>query len=690
MFTIGRRLCAGLLFLALSTHTVLAAPSGAAALGPAHPPAITWNLAPDQIAVNCKARIAQFDASVKRIMAAKGARTFANTLLPLENAESDLNDRLVAEGFLFNMSTSKPVRDASEKCNTDQSNYFAAFSARPDVYKALADVQKSGTAKTVFDKKLLSIYLTSFVRSGAALDAAKRKEFIKLSGDLTDLGNKFSENLNNDASTITITPAQAANLPPSFVAKLKKSGADFIVDVNESTATTFLNNQKDASARKTYYLAYNNRASGNVAILEQAIGVRDRLAHLLGFQTWAAYVLADRMAQSPERVLKFEEDLDAKLLPQAGADLATLAALKAQDTGDATAKIEAWDVGYYNNALHKTKYSVDNEAIRQYFPVNIVIDRIMNLYHKILGVSFVKVQNPNTWNKDDVVSYNVFDTKTGKFVGTTYFDFFPRPGKFGHFANFPLIAARRLANGTMQPPVTAILGNWPRPAPGAPALLTHDDVVTFFHEFGHNLAALLSTAPYETLSGGFRQDFVEAPSQMLENFMWQPSVLKEVSANVTTGAPLPDDLINKIIAARYVNEAYATVGQIKLGLVDMTYHTSGPTVDTTAVWDEISKKYTPLAMAPGIHPQASFGHLFGYDAGYYSYLWALVYAQDMFTAFQKGGLENPAVGARYRKDILEPARTFEPDVEVQRFLGRPMNADAFYKQFVTSGTASVP
>ena len=218
----------------------------------------------------------------------------------------------------------------------------------------------------------------------------------------------------------------------------------------------------------------------------------------------------------------------------------------------------------------------------------------MNLYHTILGVTFVKVADPKAW-APDVISYNVFDTKSGRFIGTTYFDLFPRPGKFSHFANWPLVPARRLADGTYRPPVTAILGNWPRPAPGAPALLSHQDVITFFHEFGHNLAALLATAPYETLSAGFRQDFVEAPSQMLENFMWEPAILKEVSSNVTTGAPLPDDLIAKMVAARYVDEAYFTLGQIKLGMVDMAYHSTGPHVDTTAVWGQISSEYTPLA-----------------------------------------------------------------------------------------------
>ena len=663
--------------------------AAAAPLAPAHPTQIDWNLSAAQIASSCKTQIGDFGSAVKRIMAYKGKRTFDNTLLPLENAESDINDNLAAQGMLFFVATDKGVRDASQQCNVDEGNYFAAFGARPDVYQALVAVQRSGTAKTVADKKLLQMYLVSFRRSGAGLSAANRAEFVKLSDQLNVLGAKFASNLNNDASTISITSEQFKSLPATFSAALKKnSDGSYTVPVNESTVGPFMENETDPAARKAYYYAYNNRALPNVGILESAIAVRDRLAHLLGYPSWAAYQLADRMAQTPQRVLTFEKQLDLKLLPQARKDLATLAALKAKDTGSSAA-IEPWDTGYYYNQLVKTKYSLDNEEVRQYFPVDVVVDRIMNLYHKLLGVTFVKTSNAGTWNTQDVISYNVFDTKTGKFIGSTDFDFFPRPGKFSHFANFPFLPARRMPNGTMRPPVATILGNWPRPAPGKPALLAHDDVVTFFHEFGHNLAALLATAPYETLSNGFRQDFIEAPSQMLENFMWQPAILKEISSNVTTGKPLPDDLIQKIVASRYVDYARGTVGQIELGMIDMTYHSSGPHVNTTAVWSQIDNTYGVLPMAPGIHPQASFGHLFGYDAGYYSYLWALVYAQDMFTAFQKGGLENPQVGMRYRKDILEPARTLEPDVEVRNFLGRPMSPAAFYQQFVTPPSPAV-
>ncbi|HEV3154066.1 MAG TPA: M3 family metallopeptidase [Candidatus Baltobacteraceae bacterium] len=651
--------------------------------------AVNWNLTSGQIATNCKNEIARLDAAVTRLAALKGPRSFGNTLLPLENAQSDLNDRTVAEGFLFDVSTDKTVRDASNQCNIDQGNYFARLYARPDVYQDLVAVKRSGTAKTVADRKLLEIYLSAFRRSGAALNAPARAEFVRLSDDLNQLGSTFAQNLNNDASTVDITAQQAQSLPPALVATLKKHGDGYTIDVNESTVTPFLNNEADPAARRTYYVAYFNRALPNVAVLEKAIAVRDRLAHLLGYDSWAAYQLADRMAQTPQRVFAFEKQLDAQLLPRSRDELATLGRLAPASANVAGDPMQPWDIPYYTNRLIKTQYAVDQDAVSQYFPVPVVVDRIMNLYHKILGVSFVKVAKPNSWNDADVISYDVYDTKSRRFLGTTLFDFFPRPGKFTHFANFPIVPGRRMADGTYRPAMAAILGNWPRPAAGAPALLSHQDVVTFFHEFGHNLAALLATAPYETLSNGFRQDFIEAPSQMLENFMWQPSILKEISSNVKTGEPLPDDLIAKIVQSRFVNQAYFTTGQIRLGMVDMTYHTSGPKVDTTAVWDGITREYMATAMAPGTHPQASFGHLFGYDAGYYSYLWALVYAQDMFTAFQRGGLENPAVGMRYRKTILEPARTYEPDVEVRNFLGRPMNPKAFYDQILSTPQAPV-
>ncbi len=658
----------------------IAAPAQSPA--PEQPTHVDWNVTPQQITAACSAAIAKAKERVNALLADKGPKTFSTIVLPLENLTADLNDSTLPDWFAFEVSTSKDARDASLKCNNDESAFLTSLGASPQLYQAVAKAKKSNTATNVYQRKLTDMWLDAFKRSGAGLAQARRMEFVKLSNQLTDLQNKFQQNLGNDETTITITAAQASSLPADFVAGLKKSGSAYVVPVNESTVTAFNDNERDESARKAYYFAYNNRAaSQNTQLLEAAIGVRDRLAHLQGYQTWAAFQLSDRMAKSPDRVMKFLDSLDARLLPKAKDEVERLRQLKAKDTGNPNAVLERWDFAYYDNMLRKTQYAVDQNEIRQYFPVQHTIDAVLNVYHTLLGVDFKQVVPSDAWNPD-VIEYQVSDTKSGRLLGTTYFDLYPRPGKYDHFANFPLLPVRKNADGSYRAPISAIIGNWPKPAPGHPALLSHDDVVTFFHEFGHNMAALLGTAPYETLSSGFVTDFVEAPSQMLENFVWQPSILKQISSNWKTGQPLPDNLIDALVRSRYVDDAYDYTGQIFYSEIDMAYHSSGPHVDTTALWDKLETQLMPLPAVEGIHPQAAFGHLMsGYDAGYYGYLWSKVYAQDLFTAFQQGGLENPAVGMRYRTDILEPARTYDPDVEVQRFLGRPMSPNAFYQEF---------
>lgn len=666
-----------LAFLAMAIAVMgLARPAAAAT-----PDGINWSMNAAAIHSSCDAAIAKLHTRLAAIVHAHGKRTFANTILAFEDATADLNDTTVAQTFLLQVSPDKSVRDAALACVTAEQDVYAVLSADPQLYRAMSDAATSNTAKSVYDRKLVDLTLIGFKRSGAALTPAKRKEFVALENELTDLQNHYQQNLAEDHTTITITQKQTDGIPADMLAGYKRAAnGDYIVPVNESTGS-FSSYAANDDARKLYYMAYNTRqAKANTALLERAIAVRDRLAHLLGYETWADYQLADRMAQSPARVDKFMMSLDRTIMPKAQADIEELRALKAAETHNPNAELHQWDVGRYMHQLNKTKYSVDSNAIRQYFPVQHTIDAVLRIYHTLLGVDFTPVTPAAAW-APDVFEYRVNDTMTGKLLGYTYFDLYPRAGKYDHFANFPIVPVRKTGDAS-RAPISAIVGNWPKPSAGHPALLSHDDVVTFFHEFGHNMAALLTTAPYETLSSGFRQDFVEAPSQMLENFVWQPSVLKEISSNVTTGQPLPDDLIAKMEAARYVDYAYDTTRQIMLSLVDMRYHSMGPHVDTTSVWATTAKEVSPMPMYPGTAPQASFGHLMGgYDAGYYSYLWAKVYAQDMFTAFQTGGLENPQVGMRYRTTILAPARTFEPDVEVRNFLGRPMSPNAFYAEF---------
>ncbi len=655
--------------------------SSTPAAGDALRPTIDWSTGAAGIAAACDKQIAQADGQAKTVGAIPAAEgTFARVTAPLENLAADLNDTLAAEQFLYNVSGDAAVRKASLACSTKVNDYMTELNARPELYRALRGAKASGTATSDADKKVLALWLVATERSGAGLDDAKRAEFVRLSKQLNDLQNRFTSNIGEDKTTISISARQTAGLHTDFTATFKRNGAMYVVPANESTSASFMQNASDESARKMFYLAYQNRASTtNVALLQQAIAVRDRLAHIFGYPTWAAYVLADHMAGTPKRVEDFLGKLDRRILPVARAENATLAAMK-------HAPIAAWDSAYYTNQLLKTKYAVDENAVRQYFPVAHTVDAVLAIYSQLLGVAFTK-QNAPLWNAE-VLSYDVHDAASNRYIGTFALDLFPRPGKYAHFASFPILPTRTLADGRVRAPFAVIVGNWPRPAAGAPALLSHDDVETFFHEFGHNMAAMLANTPYETLNAGFRQDFVEAPSQMLENWVWDPGILRQLSANVKTGEPLPDTLMRKLIAARYVGFALATTRQIDYATVDMRYHTGGPSVDTTAVWAKTAKETTPTPFPPGIHPQASFGHLMGgYDAGYYGYLWSKVYAQDMFTAFEQGGLKSPQVGERYRRDILEPAREYEPDAEVARFLGRPMSAEAFYHEFALDPAA---
>ncbi len=634
---------------------------------------IDFALTPARIDDTCKAEIAAAGKRIDAMLRVRSARTFKTVAEPLENALSDLADDLAAQTLLFQVAPDKAVRDASEKCNTAVSGFTAELFARPDLYAALAAADRSHTARGAAQKKLLELHLVSAKRAGAGLAPAGRQRFVDITKEIADLENRFSSTLASDATTIAITREQADGLKPDLVAGLKTDAdGKLVVPVDESTSEQFLSNARSEEARKAFYIALNRRGgSANVELLEKALALRDEAAKLLGYANWSAYTLADRMAGTPRRVEDFLTRIDTALKPLAGEQRARIAALKGS-------RLEEWDRQFYNAIAKKQQFDLDPEAVRQYFPAERTIEAVFAIYSEMLGLTFTKANDLPAWHPD-VVGYRVTDTATGADRGVFYLDLYPRPGKYGHFANFGPTAGRTMPDGTVRPAVNTIIGNWPVPTPGKPSLLSHQDVLTFFHEFGHNVADLCADAPYETLNAGFRLDFVEAPSQMLENFVWDRAILKRISANAA-GEPLPDDLIAKMNAARHFNEAWSEVGGIIFySLVDQRFHTSTPPVDTNAIWRDGKAAWTVDDFVPGTFRQASIGHFMGgYEGTLYAYPWAKVYAMDMFTAFQKDGLQNPAVGMRYRKEILAPARTFEPDVLVRRFLGRPMKPDAFY------------
>ncbi|MEO5686502.1 MAG: M3 family metallopeptidase [Burkholderiaceae bacterium] len=634
---------------------------------------IDFALSPAQIEASCKTEIAAAGKRIDRVLHARSSRTFKSVAEPLENVLSDLTDNLAAQTLLLQVAPDKAVRDASEHCNTAVSGFGAELFARADLYAALNAASKSGTARGPAQKKLLEMHLVNAKRSGAGLAPAQRARFVDMAKQIADLENQFNTNLGDDTSSIAITQAQTDGLKPDLVASLKThADGTLVVPTDESTFTQFMANATSAEARKAFYIAFNQRGgTKNVGLLRQVIALRDESAKLLGYANWSAYALADRMAGTPERVDKFLTTITTALKPLAGEQRARLAGLKGS-------RIEEWDRTFYSDIAKKQQFNLDPETVRQYFPAQHTIDAVLAIYSHMLGLTFTKAAGLPAWHPD-VVGYRVTDTASGADRGVFYLDLFPRPGKYGHFANFGPTSRRTLPDGTIRPAVNTIVGNWPIPAPGKPSLLSHADVITFFHEFGHNVAALCSDSPYETLNSGYRLDFVEAPSQMLENFVWEPTILKQISSNAA-GEPLPDAVLASMNAARHFNQAWGVVGgDIFYALVDQRIHTAPPPVDTTAVWQATKTAYTVDDYVAGTYREASITHFMGgYEASLYAYPWAKVYAMDMFTAFQQGGLQNPVVGMRYRNEILAPARTFEPDVLVRKFLGRPMKPDAYY------------
>jgi thimet oligopeptidase len=372
--------------------------------------------------------------------------------------------------------------------------------------------------------------------------------------------------------------------------------------------------------------------------------------------------------------------LKGKLAIRNQQDFAQLLKFK-QELDPAATKVDQWDIAFLSAQLQKRDFSIDIEKIREYFPADTAIAGMFEVYSKILGVKFVQVKDADVWSPD-VNLYEVRDPSTDKLLAYFYADFVPRQGKYGHAAAFSLQFGRTLKNGNYTVPVSSIVANFTPPTADKPSLLTHDEVETLFHEFGHIMHQTLTRAPYASLSGtSVAQDFVEAPSQVLENWVWNAEILNIISGHYKTGEKLPTDLLNKMLAARNFGQGTAYTKQLLYALFDMTIHTQAGAVDVTKTYDTLYAEIMGQEPLSGAHFAATFGHMMGgYDAGYYGYLWSEVYAQDMFSQFPANDLMNAEIGGRYRSIILEQGAMKDAIELLREFLGREPNAEAFFKK----------
>ncbi|PJJ54844.1 M3 family metallopeptidase [Hymenobacter chitinivorans] len=610
-------------------------------------------------------------------------RTFANTMLALDNLGDHIGSVAGPISILFNASPDSAVRNQAQRSIAVISKYGNELELDEQLYKAVKDYSKTKEAQSLTGarKKYLTETVEDYERNGFALTPEKRKELQAINDKIGDLSLAFGANIAKDQGFLLVNAADMKGLPDDYIKSRPKAGDAYRIGLDGPAYGTFMKYAESDAMRKQLYTLYNNRASDkNLDVLKQLLVERQKKAQLLGYKTYAAYQTSSRMAKTPETVWAFETKLVDRVKQKSQQDLEELLVVKRAYTKDPGAKtITPWESSFYNNLLMKDKYQLDAEKIKEYFEVSKVVDGLFQTTQSLFALKFTEVKDPAVWHKDA----RMFEVqRDGKLIGRFYIDLFPRDNKYTHAACFGVTSGKATAKG-YQLPQAVLLCNFNPPAAGKPALMSHGQVVTFFHEFGHVMHNLLTTAELSSQSGtSVKRDFVEAPSQILENWAWNYDALKTFAKHYQTGEVLPKALYDKMWAARNVGSGIGASQQILYGTLDMTLHDKfdpNGTETTTDVVKRLQNQITPFAYLDGTNMQAAFGHLTGYGAGYYGYMWSKVYAEDMFSVFEKNGIMDQKTGLRYRDMILARGGTDEEYNLVKAFLGREPNQDAFFK-----------
>ena len=644
----------------------------------------TFQTTPEQIKQALKLTITQANAALDRIgTLAPADVTFANTVLALDDTAYQAN--LLGNRLYLIKETSQDaaVREAATQAVKEFSEWAVGLEYREDVYKAVKAFEATNPRLQDDDAKLLRETVRDYRRAGLSLPKDQRDEVEKLRKQLTGLATDFDSNVTKAQKAVVFSAADLDGVPEEFLNQVKTND-EYVVMANITFHfTTVMENAKKESTRKRLKTErFNLARAENVPLLEQILALRHTIAQKLGYKTWADYITEVRMAKTGETAKKFLQDLTNGLQPKFDAELAEFKKLKARDTGNPNSQIYIWDWRYYANQLKKEKYTVDAEQLRVYFPYDRVLDGMFAVYQRIFGLQFTRVEPPYKW-ADDLQLWAVADSKTGEPMGLFYLDMFPREGKYNHFAQFGIVEGKRLRDGRYQRPTVALVCNFPTPAPGKPSLLSHTDVETLFHEFGHAMHSILTRADHARFAGtSVPRDFVEAPSQMLEHWVWEKSVLDTFAADYRDPSKkIPAEILGKLKEARLATEGTFYRRQLSFGLLDMELHTRITPENKSQVLP-LSNKVLAQVFLP--IPEntafvAYFGHLMGYDASYYGYAWADAISADMATIFKNSpkGLWDEKVGRRLRDEIYAPGDSRDVNISIRRFLGRERSIEPF-------------
>jgi thimet oligopeptidase len=624
-------------------------------------------------------------------------RNYANTVQPLIDAFVLVEPRKSLFDFVINFFPDKELRDAGQEAENEIKKFFIDVMLRRDLYQAFADYQNSTyqqekSSLSLEQNRFLVHEMRDFRRNGLHLDDEKYNEVKTKLKDLSELCTKYQNNLNEDVTSFEFLKDEIPGMPAHWFCdeKLIKKDENDASSVEKYKLTLkypdinpVLDYVTNEATRKKMFIAYNSRSAvENTELITKAIQLRYEIAKILGYQYHADYKTELAVIKTGKNAMDFENDMNQKFTPLYEADMKNLLdfAKNESKTPLIKEKFDPWDLRFYIHEITEKECVINMEEVRKYFPLEVVTKGLFEIYQTLLGLVFTEVETKNKWH-DEVKLYRVSDKETSEVMGYFYLDLHPRDGKYGHAAAFDFRTGCQISKEERLHHIMAVACNFPKDG-----CIEFEDVETFFHEFGHVMHQICSKPELTEFAGfGIEWDFIEAPSQLLEYFVYTKEGLALMSKHSETGETVPQELIDKLNKKKNFMGGYFYKRQLLFGIVDLKYHMltdfSEP-VDMQAVWYATEKEVFGVDNETKLFPFASFGHLMGgYDAGYYGYLLAETYAANMFyKMFKFGSVLDQTAGMRYRKKLLEPGSTKEALQLLEDFLGEKPNADFFLKE----------
>ena len=610
---------------------------------------------------------------IRQLLQSVDKPDWKNFVEPIERLDDRLNRAWSPVSHMNSVVNSDELREAYNACLPKLSAYSTEMGQNADLYRAYKAVQESDRSLDAAQKKMLENILRDFHLSGVDLPPAQKQRYKEISERLSTLTSKFSENLLDatHAWTKQITDeSELAGLPPSALDLARQTAQQrdmegWLLTLEFPSYYPVMTYADNRDLRYEMYRAYSTRASDqgpnagefdNSVLMDEILALRHEAAILLGFSNYAERSLAKKMAESPQQVLDFLNDLARRSKPQAEQEFAELETWARDKHG--VDSLQAWDVAYYSEKLRQARYNISQEELKPYFPQQMVVQGMFDVVSRLFDVSIRQTDGVDTWHPD-VLFYEIRDTEAGELIGQFYLDLYARPKKRGG-AWMDECAVRFRTADYMQTPVAYLTCNFSPRVGDKPALLTHDEVETLFHEFGHGLHHMLTRIDYPGVAGinGVAWDAVELPSQFLENWCWEREALEVVSGHYETGEEIPDDLYERMIAAKNFQSAMQMMRQLEFALFDFRLHMEYDPEKGGRVLEfaEAVREQVAVVRPPEWNRFAhGFSHIFagGYAAGYYSYKWAEVLSADAFSLFEEKGVFNVEAGRAFRENILE-------------------------------------